>query len=375
MMNLLSALIQKSSPRRFAVVGLHSDGQGGQQVFGVLKFRVSGGKLSHEAVDISTVDSLEGLSKVLNRIPIVLQLEGPVVVHRECREALGRATHNGGDLHEVFSAGEDFSVVTKKALYQKAIEKAQHAGLELLDIGLGCSGLGQYRSLAESNLVGNYHWGAVPRYEDEESSTIVVDNQEINTKKLSLWLRGVAWQSRPKTSPMHQEWFWRHLQNKVLWIGLPVVLLVLVANFLVYQPLYNRVIEKETITRSSAFMGWEQQKTAQEQRQALLRLNVQSELGKKSWYSDQLIGVMPKGISLTALEVFPLKGQVKAGKEIQIIKDQITVQGTANQGSDLEQWIAAIESLEWAGECRLKQYDAQQVGAAFLLIISAKTDE
>ena len=374
-MNLLSTLIQKSSPRRFAVVGLHLDGQGDQQVFGVLKFKVSGGKLSHEAVDTSSFSSLDKLLKVLTGIPVVLQLEGPVVVHRERREALGRATHNDGERHEVFSAGEDFSVVTKKVLYQKVLEQAQDAGLELLDIGLGCSGLGQFKSLAGSKWVGHYHWGVVPRYEGEESSTIVVDNQESNTKKLSLWLRGVAWQSRSKTSPMHQEWFWKRILNNVLWIGLPVVLMVLVANFLVYQPLYNRVLEKETVTRSSAFMGWEQQKKAQEQRQALLRLNVQSELGKKSWYADQLIGVMPRGVSLTALEVFPLKGQVKAGKEIQIIKDQITVQGTANQGSELEGWIAAIESLQWTGECRLKQYDAQKGGAAFLLIISTKTDD
>ena len=372
-MSFFSAQIEKSSPRRFVVVGLHLDAQGGQQFFGALGFRVKGQKLFHDRVDTTSITSFEELAKAI-KDPVVLQVEGPVVVHRDRRDALVGAPQNG-ELHEAFFIGEEFSVVTKRTFYDAVLARCAKAGVVLLEVKLGCSGLTEFTSMAPCPLVGHYQWGALPRYESSAEQTISLDGAQLSSRMLSLFLRGVAWQSRPKTSPMHQEWFWRRQQNRVLWIGLPVVLAVLVVNFMVYQPLYSRVQEKESVTHSTAFMGWEQQKQAQEQRQALLRLNVQNQLGKKSWYADELFQVMPKGVSLTSLEVFPVKGRIKGGQEVRFSREKIIVQGHVSMGSDLEQWIAAIKAMNWTGECQLKQYDAQEKGAAFMLVISVLSDE
>lgn len=88
---------------------------------------------------------------------------------------------------------------------------------------------------------------------------------------------------------------------------------------------------------------------------------------------DQLAQTMPTAIKLTSIEIQPIDGSVKQGKQIVYQNESLSITGASNHIEDVNRWIDSIRDKDWVKDVGLKSFDNDGVKiAVFSIFISLK---
>lgn len=82
-------------------------------------------------------------------------------------------------------------------------------------------------------------------------------------------------------------------------------------------------------------------------------LDTQSKL---SYYSDRIASLLPSDLRLSSLDLNPLQGKIKEGKEMHFANDFIQIDGETNHPVQFNNWIQKLRKEDWVEEISKQEY-------------------
>ena len=90
-----------------------------------------------------------------------------------------------------------------------------------------------------------------------------------------------------------------------------------------------------------------------------------------SYYLDEIGKTVPKDIQLQEMRLFPVSSKLKEKQKIEVIQDQILIEGTTKGNEVLDNWIEKMDRFEWVKSIELLNYlKGDNDRAAFKLLIN-----
>ncbi len=116
-------------------------------------------------------------------------------------------------------------------------------------------------------------------------------------------------------------------------------------------------------------------KTELSEKTELLQITGIQKQTQLALYLDRIASVVPKEIVLYQLEVNPLTSSLKNNKRPGFDESHILVSGIADRSKHLNDFVEAIQELDWAEEVRIVTYDKQNRRDPGLFEISIQIEE
>jgi hypothetical protein len=166
---------------------------------------------------------------------------------------------------------------------------------------------------------------------------------------------------------------------KTLQYSLILVFIVLLVNFFLFD-YYNRK-QQDLFSQVTKFndllTNQDTLKKTLESKRDLLEKSGLLESSKISFYSDRIASVVNEGITLTKLEVNPLKdivGQDKDETGYEFTNETIELTGTASNSTYLNEWIKDMKVFNWVKDITIKNYNRDNSLKPASFTILAKID-
>jgi hypothetical protein len=362
LVNAIDNILLRWRPQKFVVIGVLAD-EATLDVFGMVEVVQRQGKLHFTGLE-SNAKTLAECAAATKGKPVLLHVEGPALVHRHREEA-------GFDTQEEVQAEswdeEAYAAVMHKEAYERLLQQLAESQLRVLGVHLGCAGLSQAQSQPIQAQVGHYAWEEVPFYNPPAEGQTVYFDERTTPSHVSLYMRAVSWAASPVQPTWHGAWVGGQLKRYITRVAMPLTMVVLLANFMVFQPLYNEVGALQSIAAGSSFRGWEQQKQAEEQRKAFISRNAVTDPGILSWQLDELLRLMPLEITLTEVRQNYLQGPMHPGKALVFAENTLLLSGRTGNAASLSLWMQQISALPWVESNTMNGFSATGTQARFSL--------
>ena len=338
-MKFLNNHIAKWKPKSWVVLECISDDDG------FVSFHISMFKLIKKNVEhtsYSVADSFDELKSILGNAPVVLWATGAGVYHQQKHSSFSSRE----DLWVKESESEGYLAFMKMDL-KEILFKHLPQNINVVGEVIGASGLSGFTE--DLIQIGDYSMELeIPKYSKSDNRKIEWNNLKLDSHLLGAYLVSISWYTNDYAG--NQDGLVAHnldnLQRLVMKIGFPFLLILLVINYFVFQEQYSLKQEFVAITSNSRFNNWQIEKKKWEEKKKILELNLDQNVGKKSWYFDQIATSRPSSISLQSLEVFaPIKKN--RIEDIPTWSSIISVSGVSKANIDIDNWINQLDELDF----------------------------
>ncbi len=359
--------------------------------------------------NINGLDSF--FESIENKYPIFLNIIGKGLIHRFFEDNEIKDLSEKDLLNKIFPNAnvEDFVLQKKmvyKGVYISLIRKEALNNIldvfvakkmYVLDVVLGpfaienILDISNYERYQCKNLSFNIkntklHNFEILQAESKESYNVgdlLIDDENLLSFAIALsFYRNSSFSNLPlkQLTFLNSEFLYKKLANYLGWFLLIATFSVLLINYVFYEH-YNKKHSAISMDYSSSIDDFNRLKEMSEklrlQESFVLDNNLQ-QISRFSYYADRLALLIPKGVSLTNMNINPLNSELKKNKEVGINKNSVIVSGLVSKNSLLNNWIKEIEKEDWVNDVEIIKFSQRGKGlkAEFNLeiIVNNKTD-
>ena len=312
--------------------------------------------------------------------PVLLNIEGwGVLVKKASFNEEGELTGNlvpNPDDFQVFTYRQDnrgFAAVIRKEHFNGILEQINQFAFEIAEISCGPFAVGSLIELL--NLEGNTvagNWNLEISNGIIEEVKTLPENKSVGYKLdddivYSMYLQAFAqivqfysgyYSDEDLNFEFRKEIAYKRLSVLVGWTALLFLLGALLVNYFWFENLskkYNAISSEYSLNESVL----KQLKVAENELKQTEDLILKGGLvGSSSFafFSDRIALCLPNGITLTRMEILPLKGKMIAGKEIRFDNETITIEGETFDILLIDRWINNLKKEVWVKDVRLDSF-------------------
>lgn len=165
--------------------------------------------------------------------------------------------------------------------------------------------------------------------------------------------------------------------NQFLKIGLSLLFMALLINFLFFNHYYNEV---NSLRETSQILEVSKTKMLSlnekvQKTEKMVEDVLKSSASKSSFYVDAIINTLPESILLKELNYQPLLKKIKEDKPIEHQKNTILISGKTNKSILFSGWISQLETKPWVTSVNILSFeDITKSSSNFKVKLNMKDD-
>lgn len=343
-----------------------------------------------DSVDIinkkHAIASEEQLFALLSKdIPLALTVSGKGIIHKQLndqsadwlsllQQSLPNVDSNDFTGQSMSTSEGQLISIIRKAKLDKLLESfdpypvvSLNAGIPALEACLPLIADGQYNTSTYSLIVSQ---NAITKYEAIEnqaaSQTIDLGGELLNTLLLPAFGTALAAMLNPDKQVFSYEaiekkrsdYQYTSLATKIGWTGLGLLLIILLINFIIFAQLNSK---NHQLSNEMAYNQLQATEIQQLQKQldtktATLSNNQLLAPSKIAYYADEIAQLIPTGILLDQLEIFPPTETSNRQASTSFSSSSIYIKGSCKNSALLNLWIRQLEGLEWVESLKVLPY-------------------
>ncbi len=312
--------------------------------------------------------------------PVLINIEGWGVLVKKATfnedgELTGSLVPNADDF-EVFTHRQDnsgFAAVIRKEHFTGILEQIKHFGFQIADISCGPFAIDSLIKLL--NLEGNIiagNWSLkisdgfiedVKMLPEKQSVGYKLDDDIIYSPYLPSFAQIVQfyagyYSEENLNFEFRKEISYKRLSVLIGWAALLFLLGALLGNYFWFESLSKRynAISSEYRLNETVLQKLKIAETELKQTEDLIIKGGLVGSSSFAFFSDRIASCLPNGITLTRMEILPLKGKMISGKEIQFFNQTIIIEGETYEVLLIDRWINTIKKEDWVKDVRLDSF-------------------
>jgi hypothetical protein len=363
---------------KIAGLEMHASGKSVLYHFIILRRNGESVDIIYKKENISSYDDL--IQALPEGIPVALAITGKGVLHKKVDatddnwKALLEKSLPNADINEFTGQscpaknGSLLSIIRKDNL-DATIDKLKdlkivsvHVGLPTINTALPLISDGAYNIADQAALIQSGKLEIIRDKNIAANQLAFVGEEKLASSLLLSF--GVALTTilspntypsgYPKAIALKKEYEQERLATLIGWLGLGLLLLSLLLNFFIFSWLNQRTLQLDNAASYNQVQAKELQELKQELETKQTTLNNSSLLkpSKISYYADEIGQIIPTGIRLEKLTLFPNLDE----ENLQFDKEKIIISGTCQNSAILNLWIKQLEGLDWVKELKVLPY-------------------
>jgi len=379
----------------------------GTRAYQAVIVALKNGKL--QQLDSKTdMDHVDQLQLFLGKTPSVLCITGKGIVVKkltntddatpEIKEILPYANPDDFVLHTPQSTHRfKWRSFARKDLVDSIIDELMEGEINILDLFIGPQVAGNIISFFDDfqqSIIQlpayNIHVAPeginnIANAENEETEYAIQGSSLTNKLLISFALaftfltfqRGKTSSSLEQVRKNSEEYRFKKLKMQVGWIAAIVLLIVLFVNFFIYNHYHEKLnaINQEALYQRNLINQVETLQKQFNDKSQLLRESGLMQKPRIAFYADRLAALRSDGISFETFSVYPVEIS-RGNNDFSIDRTSIIIQGIANSGRTINNWIRQIDTLSWVNNTHLidLKYSLPDKKTKFDLKIQLKND-
>lgn len=344
----------------------------GYEIYNLLTVKKKANKIS--IVSKQTFETFDALIKTADKkLPILLVIEGKGVLNKEINfdNEADLNWQKNIDFNTIFytdikGANSNFISFCRKNIVEESIAQFQKSGFQVIDIYIG-SFLG---ALLNNALKRDVLYAADLKLEFEneiissfskQNETIASVNYQIGEETISnvflpLYGSVIHFFIKPKevsktinSSLSNEELIYKKAFN---FLGVAMLagflLSLLISYFLIqYYGTKNSELNLQTVYSNQSYQLILDLEAQKEKKLNLLKESGVLSSKFFSFYSYEIMRTIPSAISLTELNIAPLKEEYKENKKVLFDSGTIILKGETFQESSFNSWLENLKNMKW----------------------------
>lgn len=344
----------------------------GYEIYNLLTVKKKANKIS--IVSKQTFETFDALIKTADKkLPILLVIEGKGVLNKEINfdNEADLNWQKNIDFNTIFytdikGANSNFISFCRKNIVEESIAQFQKSGFQVIDIYIG-SFLG---ALLNNALKRDVLYAADLKLEFEneiissfskQNETIASVNYQIGEETISnvflpLYGSVIHFFIKPKevsktinSSLSNEELIYKKAFN---FLGVTMLagflLSLLISYFLIqYYGTKNSELNLQTVYSNQSYQLILDLEAQKEKKLNLLKESGVLSSKFFSFYSYEIMRTIPSAISLTELNIAPLKEEYKENKKVLFDSGTIILKGETFQESSFNSWLENLKNMKW----------------------------
>lgn len=150
----------------------------------------------------------------------------------------------------------------------------------------------------------------------------------------------------------------RRLVTGLQYAFLCIVFLLLLVNFIRFDALNKKhtQLSSQLSTGKGLLVKMNALKSELDEKEAFFIKSGLSSQSKLSYYSDRIALHLPSNLFLRNLELNPVQGKLKDGKEIKFKKQTVSISGSTNRPVQFTKWIQKLKKEKWVASILQQEY-------------------
>ena len=279
------------------------------------------------------------------------------------------------DIHT--TENHSYVSIVRKEVVDEIISEFAKEGISIIDFSLGNLVIQNLKPFIENGELCSSN--AVIEIQNKEviaikkggtsSQEYTINNLKISSHQL-LTLSGViGYYSKIISSNIQKQLRDNYLQKRFFDVGLKTslgfLLIILLINFLFFSHYREKVGNlsgelqlSETFKKQLNIL----QGQVTQKKQLVSSVNSASN-SKLSKYIDELGISVPKTVLLSQINYQPLKGTIRADKQLAFESQKIIVKGTSKENDNFSKWISDLEKKDWIDKIEIIAYGKGKKGS------------
>jgi Tfp pilus assembly protein PilN len=359
----------------------------GSKLYRLVKVENKQGRLAFEILG-EIEDDLSQLKEWIKDVPVYLILNGKgilvknILIDRDSpliRQVIPNTNENefitdefAGDKQTLYVA------VCRKTLTDELVNQLTTAGINIISLALG--------SFRVVNLL-NY-FEEIPRqisvddevicYDREklvitklektdirDSKCFDIDSKEVNAVFLPALSIAMEYFLKENSECIHPEILEqkKEFHSKIIFqragiAGLIAILILLLVNMLFYMHYsdHKNQIEAQLTGNKNILNTLDTLKKELEWKEKFMRESGILQNTRMAFYADQIAETVPEDIMLEKLEIHPIAGKIRTGKEIVLRPNIILLDGLTKSSLYMNDWVHRLKELPWVENVAIVNY-------------------
>ncbi len=168
----------------------------------------------------------------------------------------------------------------------------------------------------------------------------------------------------------------KQLFNKGLYVGLGFLFLLLLINMVLYSFYQSKLNhwKQENNVNTQLKTQLERIQIEVSSQKKLIGKMFRSSGSKTTFFLDDLNAILPKTISLDAIQYQPLQKKIVNNKEIKIATNVVLIDGVSVSDAEFTNWINQLEQKKWVDSLVILDYGYKKKKTKFKIQIKIKDE-
>lgn len=344
----------------------------GYEIYSLLTVKKKANKIS--IVSKQTFDAFDALAKTADKkLPVLLVIEGKGVLNKEINfeNEADLSWQKNIDFNTIFytdlkGRNSNFISFCRKNIVEESISQFQKNGFQVIDIYIG-SFLGTllnnalkrdvlYSGDLKLEFENDILSGFSKQNETPNAINYQIGEETISSVFLPLYGSVIHFFVKPKevsktinSSLNNEELIYKKAFN---FLGVAMLagflLSLLISYFLIqYYGTKNSELNLQTVYSNQSYQLILDLEAQKEKKLNLLKESGVLSSKFFSFYSYEIMRTIPSAISLTELNIAPLKEEYKENKKVLFDSGTIILKGETFQESSFNSWLENLKNMEW----------------------------
>lgn len=166
------------------------------------------------------------------------------------------------------------------------------------------------------------------------------------------------------TNLFHKDQKLKILFNRLAIFVLSFFLILLSSNYVWLNELNKEVADKNSKLAEHQEALDQINQLKEEKKRKLKLLNTSGILNSNfiSFYLDEIAASIPTSISLSSMDVYPIRNNIKANKQIKIDDHFIIIEGKTERSQPFNEWIQDLTTNSWIEKIEIQNYIKKKRG-------------
>lgn len=354
--------------------------------------RINGCLLAKEKSFVKIVSthkfqSLKELTEIASDIPLSISLESPKILHKtistfenySIKDIIHNVDPNLFSYEKVNLGNKYLFSIIRLTEYNNLLNNISELNLSIIAISLGPVNLVSGKQLFKNKTINLNSFTLYTddnlninitnnKFNDNISDELLIGTDHVSTSFIVPYFNAFThiinkhippYFIHHSSSLFYNEFKYKQLFKKSLVFTLVFCLILLLANFIIYQNAFkqhNAIIE-EYVKNQKTITTLENVKSEYENKMAIIEsLNYES-TNNISFYSDKIAQTLPNDIILTKMIIYP-PIQIKEGLnyELKFKKNEIKIEGECISPKSLNNWLNKLCALSFIKELTEQNY-------------------
>lgn len=344
----------------------------GYEIYSLLTVKKKANKIS--IVSKQTFDAYDALVKTADKkLPVLLVIEGKGVLNKEINfeNEADLSWQKNIDFKTIYytdfkGRNSNFISFCRKNIVEENVSQFQKSGFQVIDIYIG-SFLGAllnnalkrdvlYSADLKLEFENDILSGFSKQNENQNTTNYQIGEETISNAFLPLYGSVIHFFVKPKEvsktinpSLNNEELIYKKAFN---FLGVAMLagflLSLMISYFLIqYYGTKNSELNLQTVYSNQSYQLILDLEAQKEKKLNLLKESGVLSSKFFSFYSYEIMRNMPSGISLTELNIAPLKEEYKENKKVLFESGTINIKGETYQESSFNTWLENLKKMDW----------------------------